>query len=89
MDLTEVEAVLCGHPGVAAAAARVWEAPSGLRLAAYVEAAPVDGRQHGRDAAAQLQVCNGTCYAYNRTREDTIASTPHRSHGTFTCSGAQ
>jgi acyl-coenzyme A synthetase/AMP-(fatty) acid ligase len=36
VDLTEVEAVLCAHPAVAAAAARLWPAVPEARLGAYV-----------------------------------------------------
>jgi acyl-coenzyme A synthetase/AMP-(fatty) acid ligase len=36
VDLTEVEAVLCAHPDVAAAAARLWAAAPEARMGAYV-----------------------------------------------------
>ena len=39
MDLAEVEAVLSQHPGVAAAAAKLWQLPAGPVLATYVQLA--------------------------------------------------
>ncbi|PRW56561.1 non-ribosomal peptide synthetase [Chlorella sorokiniana] len=52
VDLAEVEATLAQHPGVAAAAAKLWHLPAGPVLAAYVQLA--EQQQNGSSIAGNL-----------------------------------